>query len=192
MKKILLWDCETTGLPNFNLRARDPQQPHMVQVSASMYYESGELAKGAFTTLVKPDGWTISPEMEAIHGVSNEMALASGVDEKQVASELLGWVKEADYISSFNLTFDKFILRCALRRFDLMTDADDAYWKSKPGICVMRKLQPICGLGKFPKLSEACRHLFGEELVGAHNANDDRAALVRCFFWLVEKGHVNL
>jgi DNA polymerase-3 subunit epsilon len=48
------------------------------------------------------------------------------------------------------------------------------------------------GMGGFkdPKLSEAYQFMFGEELVGAHDAFVDTEACARVYFWLLDNGYV--
>lgn len=60
---IIFYDTETTGLPLWREPSEHPDQPHIVEI-ASM------------NALIRPDGWTISPEAAAIHGISQERALA--------------------------------------------------------------------------------------------------------------------
>ena len=59
---ILFWDSETTGLPDFNLRARDPAQPHIVQLAAILTDDGGSVYE-SHNVIIKPDGWTITKEV---------------------------------------------------------------------------------------------------------------------------------
>lgn len=194
--KILFFDTETTGLPNYNERARHPSQPHIVELSAMLY--DGEEKFSEYTAISKPDGWAISPDMTAIHGISHAQACRDGIPEKVIAETVFKMIREADVISAHNLMFDKFIVRCALRRHEIMTDADDESWKAKRGICTMREMMPHCkimgprGNYKYPKLIEAYRHAFGGAFDGAHSALADCLAASRLFFWLKNGGHICL
>ena len=195
--KILIFDSETTGLPNYNERARHPSQPHIVELSALLYTDTGEKLS-EYTALSKPDGWVISPEMTAIHGISHAQACMHGISEKAIAEAAFKMIREADIIAAHNLMFDKFIVRCALRRYEIMTDADDEAWKSKRGVCTMREMTPHCklpglnGNHKYPKLIEAYRHAFKADFDGAHSALADCLAACRLFFWLKNSGHIQL
>jgi DNA polymerase-3 subunit epsilon len=193
--KIILWDCETTGLPDFNRRARDPAQPHLCQVAAELFDETGKTLE-AFDCLVKPDGWTIPAEATAFHGITTDAAKASGIPERDAAQKLFDMIKKADLMVAFNVTFDKFLARIALRRYDIFTDQQDSWWKLFPTYCPMRKMTDICQLPatngksgfKFPKLQEAYKFAFAKEFIGAHGAVADCQATKELYFWLKARG----
>jgi len=185
---ILFLDTETSGLPDFNKRARDPSQPHMVQMAAILTDDLGG-ALEEHNVLIKPDGWTIPKEASDIHKITDEIA-AIGIAEKHAAEILLAMLRKSQLLVGHNIQFDKFIARIAMRRFELITDEDDAAWKAMPTFCTMREMTDICKLpgkfaGKFkwPKLGEACQHI-GKPLVGAHDAMADLRACKEVYFWL--------
>jgi DNA polymerase-3 subunit epsilon len=193
--KIILWDCETTGLPDFNRRARDPAQPHLCQVAAELFDETGKTLE-AFDCLVKPDGWTIPAEATAVHGITTDAAKAAGIPERDAAQRLYDMIKKADLMVTYNTTFDRFLIRIAGRRYGIFTDAYDATWKAFPTYCPMRKMTDICQLPsnngkagfKFPKLQEAYKFAFAKEFTGAHGAVADCQATKELYFWLKAKG----
>ena len=194
---IAFFDTETSGLPDFNARARDPKQPHIVQAAAIVTDDAGnELEQ--FNVIVKPDGWTIPKEVSDIHGITNEIALANGIPERDVAAMILDMIRRTSPLVCHNITFDKFIARIAMRRFDLISDADDAWWKALPTFCTMRATTPLCKLPnpygyssyKWPKLQEAHKHCFGSEFDGAHDAMADVRACARVYRWLQERKQV--
>lgn len=186
---ILFFDTETTGLPNFNERARHPSQPHMVQLAALLTTESGREIE-SHNVIVKPDGWAIPTEASDIHSITNEVA-RFGISEKTAAELLLAMVKKATRIVAHNITFDKFIARIAMRRYELIADADDIWWKALPTFCTMNATTNLCklpgpfaGKYKWPKLQEAYQHAFGETFNGAHDALADVRACARIYRWL--------
>ena len=185
---ILFLDTETTGLPDFNKRARDPAQPHMVQMAAILTDDLGG-ALEEHNVLIKPDGWTIPKEVSDIHGITDEIA-AIGIPEKLAAEILLAMIRKSQLLVGHNIMFDKFIARIAMRRFELITDADDAAWKAMPTFCTMREMTGVCkipgkfaGKFKWPNLTEASAHI-GKPLAGAHNAMADLRACKEIYFWL--------
>lgn len=188
---LLFIDTETNGLPDMNKRASDPSQPHIVQFAATVVNESG-LVVDEHNILVKPEGWEISPEMSAIHGVTQEMALADGLPEVMVAKLALGLIKESSLLVAHNLQFDKFLVRILLQRAGLLTDDMDAWWKALPVFCTMRATTDICkipserGGWKWPKLIEAHQHAFGEGFDGQHDALADVKACLRIYHWLMD------
>ena len=191
---ILFFDTETTGFPDMNARARAPHQPHIVQLAAIL--EDGSAVQAdAYNVIIKPDGWTIPAEAAAVHGITTERALAVGIPEREAAAKLLTMIRAAELVVAHNITFDKFIALIAMRRFDLITDADDAWWKGLNTRCTMRELTPFCKLPnmngyssyKWPKLQEAHKHCFGTEFDGAHDALADVRACAKLFYWLRAK-----
>jgi DNA polymerase-3 subunit epsilon len=185
---ILFFDTETSGLPDFNLRARDPAQPHIVQLAAILTDDAGDVLE-SHNVICKPDGWEITKELSDIHGITNDKAKAIGIDQKVVGGLLLEMVKKANLIVAHNVTFDKFIARIAMRRFDLITDEQDAWWKALPTFCTMREMTSVCQIPsargfKWPKLEEAFTHAFGQPLDNAHDALADVNACMGIYFWL--------
>lgn len=191
--RILFMDYETSDLANFDLRARDPRQPHIASASAIITDETGkELER--YEAIAKEDGWTSSEKARETHGITHERSMAEGIAESDIVCTVLAMIKKVDLIVAFNATFDKFITRIAARRFGLFTDADDAAWKALNVFCTMRPMTPICqipkakGSGwKFPKLEEAIQHITGKPLVGAHGATADNEANRTIYFWLKAK-----
>jgi len=187
---ILFLDTETSGLPDFNKRARDPSQPHLVQLAAIVTDELGGALESQYA-IIKPDGWTIPKEASDVHGITNEIANRVGIPEKEAAGLLLGMMRRSELLVAHNVMFDKFIARIAMRRFDLITDEDDAAWKAMPTFCTMREMTDICrlpgkryGQFKYPRLSEAYFQAFGRALNGAHDALVDLNACKEIYFWL--------
>jgi DNA polymerase-3 subunit epsilon len=187
--RILFFDVETSGLPNFNERARHPSQPHLVQFAS--IYRDGSGVDEIYSQIIKPDGWIIPDDVAEIHGITTERAIAEGIPEAEVAGYFLSKMKEVDLMVAHNDTFDRFLMRIACRRFDLITDDDDLWWKQFPRFCTMRAMENICKLpGKFagkykwPKLTEAYQHAFGRPLEDAHDALADVRACAEIYFWL--------
>lgn len=188
---ICFFDTETTGLPDYNKRARDPAQPHVVQFSAILMASDGREME-MHNLLSRPDGWLIPDEASAVHGITNEVAMAYGIAEDLVARVCLELFRKASLIVAHNVTFDKFLMRIAMRRYDLIQDSDDAWWKGLNTFCTMRTMTPICNLpgqygAKWPKLQEAHKHCFGAEFEGAHDALADVRACARIYQWIQDR-----
>lgn len=186
---ILFLDTETSGLPDFNKRARDPAQPHIVQLAAILTDDLGGHLE-EHNVIIKPDGWTIPKEASDVHGITDEVAKI-GIPEKLASEILLAMVRKSQLLVAHNVTFDKFIARIAMRRFELITDEDDTAWKAMPTFCTMREMTDVCELpgkfaGKFkwPNLQEAYTHAFGKPFDGAHDAMADLRACKDIYFWL--------
>lgn len=187
---ILFLDVESTGLPDFNKRASDPSQPHIVQLAAILTNDGGKVLE-SHNVIVKPQGWTIPKEASDIHGITQETANAIGRPEKLVAEMLFGMMEMTNLLVAHNLQFDKFMARILMRRMGLLADEQDAWWKALPSFCTMRETTDICQLPgkvgakfKWPKLEEAYRHFFKRDLENAHDALADVTACKEIYFWL--------
>jgi DNA polymerase-3 subunit epsilon len=188
---ILFFDTETTGLADFNKRASDPSQPHIVQLAAMLCDDLGAVIE-SHNVIVKPEGWRIPEEMTAIHGVSQDMAQQIGMPEVCVMEILWAMLKKQSLLVAHNLTFDKFMARIGMRRHGLLTDEEDDWWKQMPGFCTMRSTTELCALPggrngqfKWPKLKEAHKQIFGEEPTETHDAMEDLLSCKRIYFWLI-------
>jgi DNA polymerase-3 subunit epsilon len=190
---ILFFDTETNGLPDFNKRASDPTQPHIVQLAAILTADNGETLE-SHNVIVKPDGWEITKELSEIHGITNDKAKAIGLDQKLVIGLLLEMIKKTNLMVAHNVTFDKFMARIAMRRFGFLSDAEDVWWKGLKTFCTMKSSTDICcipGTGrghKWPKLSEAYEHFFKQPLENAHDALADVTACKAIYFMLTKGG----
>lgn len=189
---ILVFDTETTGIPDFKAPSEDPSQPHLVEIAALLYSEDGLI--DSFEALVRPDGWIITPEMTAIHGITHEQAMAEGIPEQEALEKFLTLHAKAQLRVAHNCSFDDRIIRIAMLRY-MGKDAADQF-KAGPTYCTALKSKPILNLPateamkktsfkvKTPTLGEAHKHLIGTEIVGAHRARADAEACAEVYYAL--------
>lgn len=190
---IIFLDTETTNLPDFNLRARDPLQPHLVSLAMVVREHGSRDPHFVYNQIIRPDGWIIPPESSAIHGITTERASLEGAPERDAVEAFVKEMRQPALLVCHNVKFDKFIMRIAARRYDLITDADDAWWKAYPTFCTMRHMTDHCKLPgrygyKWPTLQEAQVHAFGSADEKAHDALADVKACARLFDWLIANG----
>lgn len=184
----LFFDTETTGKADFRAPTTDPRQPHIVQLAAILFSDEGE-ETASLGTIIKPDGWEIPAEAAAIHGITTEKALACGIPMLSALAVFSNFAHVADTLVAHNVEFDLLVVMANLARlnhdgarkcFDRMDDM--------PTFCTMKKTTPLCKLPgnygdfKWPKLTEAHKHLFGTEVEGAHDAMADVRACARIYF----------
>ncbi len=199
---ILFFDTETTGLPDFKSPSNAEHQPHIVQFAAILVDPITRTERASIDVIVKPDGWTIPDEVAAIHGITNEIAMACGVDERTVADLFFSLREQAVVEVAHNASFDRRIMRIAALRHLGMTREMIEVSESGKVFCTMKAAQPIVNLPptermlaagfkgpKQPKLSECIRHFFDEDLDGAHNALVDVRACARIYFNMMDGGH---
>lgn len=197
--KILAFDTETSGLPDWSQPSESPQQPHLVEIAAILFDDGIEIDR--FHAIIKPDGWTIPDEVAEIHGITTERALAEGIPEAQALSLFLALHTRSDMRVAHNEAFDQRILRIAIKRFYGETqDERDEFadtFKAAPKYCTCNAAKPILQLPptekmaanprfrnshKPPNLQEAHKHFMGVEFTGAHGAMADAEACARVYF----------
>lgn len=194
---ILIYDTETTGLPNFKSPSDADDQPHIVQFAAILVDPVTRIERASIDLIVKPDGWTIPDEVAAIHGITNEIAESCGVSERLVADLFLGLRAKATVEVAHNIGFDRRIMRIACLRHLAMTREEIEATEAGKVFCTMKESTDLVNMPptpkmlaagftkpKPPKLSECVMHFFGEELDGAHNALNDVRGCARVYFHL--------
>lgn len=194
---ILFYDTETTGLPDWKKPSDDPCQPHLVQLAALLIDPDTRTERAAIDLLVAPDDWTIPEEISKIHGISTETARQSGVSERVVTDLFLDLQERANLEVAHNVSFDRRIMRIAMRRRMGMTREEIEEIEKCPVFDTMKISSPIVNLPptdrmlaagftkpKPPKLAECIRYFFNEELEDAHNALADVRATARLYFHL--------
>lgn len=191
---IIVMDCETTGLPkNYKASVADTDNwPRAVQIAWALYENNGERIEG-LSYIVKPDGYEISAEATALHGITTEHALEAGLPVSMVLSVLCNDLQNADYVVGHNIDFDKNVIGA-----ELIRDFSADILESMKSICTMKASTEFCqipgknGGFKWPKLSELYEILFNEKLENEHNADADVSACARCFFELVKRGVIKI
>lgn len=192
---ILVFDTETTGLPDFKARSADPIQPHLVQLALVLYADDGSEVSGQ-SVIIRPDGWEITPELTAIHGISHECAMDEGIPEIDAVTMFVMAQAQSSLRVAHNESFDRRILRIAMTRAGLERDFIE-HIEARPSYDTCRTAQPVVNLPptdkmilrgmlgpKPPKLEECIKHFFGDALPGAHDALIDARACGRVYWHL--------
>ena len=65
-----------------------PKQPHIVSIAAELHDETGKTIE-LYEAIVYPDGWTIPKEASDVHGITDEIAKAKGIPEKEVSAKIV-------------------------------------------------------------------------------------------------------
>lgn len=198
---ILFFDTETTGFPHKHKPHDHPDQPHVIQLAAILAEENGDV-RSAFSFLIDPGvdrGVRIPSGAQAVHGIDEEMLWRLGHSPVAVLDAFDELYSRADLLVGHNVDFDVEMMDIAHARQP--QSVRDCWLKFKaPRFCTMKETTDICripstraattGRGgyKWPKLGEAYKHFFGEELQGAHDAMNDVRASMRIYFHLKNGG----
>lgn len=187
---ILFFDTETTGFYDNRMPADHPSQPHVVQLAMQLCEDDGAPALTAALIIDCP--YPISEKASEVHGITNEIASARGVDLEMAIDLFRHFYRLADLIVCHNVDFDVPVMQSVIGRFQGRAVTFD-----KPTFCTLAAATPIVNLPptdrmkaagfnkpKPPKLEECIQHFFGEELEGAHDAMIDVAACRRVYLHL--------
>lgn len=193
MNAALFYDTETTGLPLWKEPSEHPDQPHLVQLGAQLVCLDTRKVIQQLDLIIRPEGWEISEEVGAIHGITQELAMDVGISESIALEAFYELWRNSALRIGHNESFDARLIRIATKRY-----FDDEYqdeWKAGEAKCTQRLASPICALpptermkdvGRFhhkaPTLTEAYQHFFGVAFDGAHSAIADVAACRDVFF----------
>lgn len=196
---IVFYDFETTGFVDKRAPLNAEHQPHIVQAAAIATDDNGRKV-ASFDVIVRPDGWSIPGQSTAVHGITDAMAHEFGVSEQAALRLLARFIGKAKLRVAHNEEFDCAIMKVAASRY-YFDPGLDAELKSLPAFCTMQATRDLCripptermvaaGITEFksPRLEEAYRHLFGEEIDGAHDAMVDVTACKRIYEHLKNEG----
>lgn len=194
----LFFDTETSGVVDWHLPYTHERQPYPVQVAAVLSTE--ERVTGVMNLLVYPHNDRTIPEgATAIHGWSTQDCMVAGVSEDLVAKVFSDLAMSADVLVAHNIDFDLVVMKTLFHRCGYPALVDDLVLK--PTCCTMKSSTDFCKLPgtrrggssyKWPKLAELHLVLFGEEMVGAHDALADVLAMRRCYYEMARRGLVTL
>lgn len=181
----LFWDCETSGLAREDLPPEHPSQPNMVQLGAKLF-DAQWRCTGSIVLLIKPAGWSIEPEAERHHGISEARCSRHGVPIVAALAAFAGLAANARQLIAHNVEFDRRIVRAEIER----ANGSGLWWQKKADqfFCTMEGSTPVTqlpgqwGSFKYPSLEEAHRHFFpAEPFETQHDAEEDLNASVRIF-----------
>jgi DNA polymerase III epsilon subunit-like protein len=195
-RKLLFFDCETTGLPRVRYFSPEVAEewPRLVQIAWARYDARGN-PQAARCHIVKPDGFEIPPDSTRIHGITHDRALREGRDLAEVLDEFLEAAGEpGTTLVAHNLDYDFGVVGS-----ELVRTRKPLRFLDIPGICTMKGTTELCGLvrpggggPKWPTLEELHFYCFGCSYDGAHDAANDIGACARAFFKLRAAGHFRL
>jgi DNA polymerase-3 subunit epsilon len=189
---FLIFDTETTGLPDWRAPSDSDHQPHLVQL-AMVLLDAEFRERASVSLIVKPEGWKIPDEVAKIHGITTDIAERFGVPEKSAAKLYASMLYTTGAMGvGHNVKFDLRIMRIALLRAGYTKEQLDG--REVQTFCTMTTSTPIVNLPptdkmkaagfnkpKTPNLGECIKHFFGEDLEGAHDAMVDVRACLRLF-----------
>lgn len=189
---ILIWDVESSGLWRDELPLDDPSQPHLLQLACKLVESdlvAGQsICRGRYSAIIKPDGWSIEPQAEAVHGISERLANRVGVPVKAALIAFRTFGILASRAVAHHVNFDRRVMTNTFRR----ANSEAAWFGARTEfVCTMERSTDVVGIrgefgNKFPTLEEAHRHFHpGLNFTSRHDAEEDLAACEDIYWALV-------
>ena len=185
----LIFDTSGNGKPkSFKASYDDPfNWPRLLHVSWIVLGEDLKPLKD-FNCLIKPEGFTPSPEPLRTHHLEAERLQERGNSLKDVLDEFAKSVQEAEYVFAHNLALNEGIIGAEYYRKTMsnpLTSADK--------YCLMHEATYYCKLPgkkgyKWPTLKEMHSIIFNQIYSPLQNARADVIAASRCFIALKKGG----
>ncbi len=185
-------DTETTGFRKAGALIQEGQA-RVCQLAMILTNSNGKpLAK--FSSLIKPDGWTISEGASKVNGLTNEICEKTGLAQASVYSLYQRFAGMTNVIVAHNAEFDKGMMEIETAYY--YKDKDHGIYIDRPWHCTAKnnldimKLPPTDKMRaagrnhyKMPNLEEALQ-FFCDRSVGenAHDALVDAEACLEIFF----------
>lgn len=205
--KIMVFDTETTGLPN--TKFINPytlnEWPHIVQLSYIIY----DTDKDSINKVIQikdhiikiSDSIKISDISIGLHGITHEVSKSKGLDIEYVLKEFFDYLSSVDKIVGHNVAFDCNMIRVELLRLIYNEESTnkslykELLFKLNNSIekiyCTLKSSVELCNISainkfgkpyiKFPKLSELHEKLFNSTPSNLHNSLNDVIVTLRCF-----------
>jgi DNA polymerase III epsilon subunit-like protein len=190
--KILVFDTETTGLPERGAKLQELEKwPHVVQLSYVVY----DVDKNSLVTveddIIKLENMVIPEESTKIHGITQEISQNQGIPIRDAILKFAVYLEKCQMYIGHNITFDKNIIIVELSRLGYNNIFKQhnliEYCTMKMSVNFM-KLPHEKPRGrekyKYPKLIELYERLFNERPGNLHNALTDVMCTLRCFYKL--------
>lgn len=180
--KILTYDTETTGKPLWNDPSEDPRQPYIVQLAAILSDENRNIF-GSLNVMIHPEGWVSDEEALRVHGIDALTASTWGVRQAVAVDMFLDMAFKADLRVGFSETFDRRLIRIALKRLGNEADAE-GFWKEMKSYDVMWEAKKHFGWPSQKTLADTYAHFFGKPHEKQHSAMGDCRATLDMYYEL--------
>tara|TARA_Y100000389_G_scaffold145392_1_gene143927 strand:+ start:3173 stop:3793 length:621 start_codon:yes stop_codon:yes gene_type:complete len=189
MPRILIFDTETTGLPEKYASIYDYKKwPYIIQLSYIIYDMSTSSIHTISDNYIKIDkSINISEESEKITGISRKMLDDKGICIKYALQDFNNALKISDIIVGHNVSFDKQIIMVENFRNKINNNFVKFHGKNiirKPEYCTCKKTSHLFN-NRYQKLENLYSSLFNEKPYGLHNSLVDTIVTFRCYYKLV-------
>jgi DNA polymerase III subunit epsilon len=170
---IILWDCETTGLPKRDVPLSDESQPRIIGLAAILCDDEGNILE-SLDTLIHHPNLEIPDFITKINGITQERCVAQGCTIDAALHRYNEMKAKSTIRVAHNISFDKQMIA----RETLALGQEHLPYHGE-SFCTVKMCKTI---GLPGKLGEAYKALFGREMENAHTAMGDVLACKEIFF----------
>lgn len=215
--RVLVFDTETTGLPNSKIINPDTLTlwPYIVQFSYVIFdTDLNDIVKSSDKIVKLNDGVTIPEDSIKIHGITNEKSQENGYDIKDILTNFFADLKDSDLMVGHNVSFDINMIKIELLRMIYETNSnvkENYLFECKSNLhfltnytniyCTMKETVNLCNIKatdkngrkytKYPKLVELHETLFKSIPNNLHNSFNDILVTLRCAMMLKFSNDLN-
>ena len=190
--KLLIYDCETTGLPYSRFVSDTKRWPYIIQLSWMVYDTTDNKIVSIDDHIIHlPKGLGVSTESSDIHGITTAIMLEKGTQIKPVLAKFMDDARKSHMLIAHNDGFDSKVIQVEqIRNGYEKRNMINALRKVK--YCTMKHGTNVCNIVtinkysnkkqlKYPKLSELHGKLFNSLPNNLHNSMVDILVCFRCF-----------
>lgn len=182
---ICVIDTETTGkdIPLFHVSNSEKWEViRIVQFAYELYRMDGTLVEQK-CMMIQPDGFTISDEVIAIHGISNERAAKEGLPIQSMFDALSDILSRTSILVAHNMEYDSNVILSEMYRYH--QESLIAQWNMTEKDCTMLMGKRLVKRwAKLSALAEVCSIPVPS---GLHQADVDTHLCAQVYFYLRNK-----
>lgn len=199
--KILVFDTETTGLPEKDASIYDfDKWPNIIQISAILYDISNNTTTIQNNYIKINNSINIPKESFDKHKLTHDFLNENGINIIPALKDFNNLLYQSDIIIAHNISFDKrmIFVECFRNKIpQYFTKFNGNNRIRKPEYCTMKQTTNICKLTgiskrtgkifrKTPSLLELYKYLFPDEKLpeNLHNSLVDILITIRCYMKL--------
>lgn len=200
--KVLVFDTETTGLPQLNKFGKRPgiyettYWPYIIQLSYILYdTEKNKIVIDHDHIVGIPEHCDLTDKSVEMHGITRERSNRDGISITDALELFHICLISADMIIAHNLSFDRqmILVECIRNK----RAGPFKFKLPNQFFCTMKNTTDLCQIEaiskkngekyfKFPRLSELHEQMFGDEPQNTHNSFVDILICLRCYVMLVD------
>lgn len=173
-KYIISIDIETSGL--------DKNKDRIIQIGGVKYTNTWKKVCDFNKYILPKEPWEMTPEAEAVHGLSKEFININGVPLKSIYREWLEFLGDCDIITYNGNAFDIPFIYAEFQREGL----DPKIIEHR--LIDVYKIEKEVNANTLPA---AFKRYTGKEAIGAHDANADSIMTIRVLYEQLSRYDVN-